>query len=300
MSNAQRERLKTALGQPKVAASATRSIGQIRDDFARFMNTMPVAPGVKVSEAQLGYHRALRVEAQHHTRPGTILYFHGGGFIMGSPETALSLTTSLVAKTGIQALSLDYRLSPEYPFPAAIDDCADAYQALLDSGIEPHSIVFAGDSAGGGLCVTACLRARDRGLPLPGGIVTFSAGLDATRTGNSVESKNGIDPFFSRENLHASSDMYLGGADPHQALLSPAVYANLAGFPAMLLQVGTNELLLDDSTRLAERARAADVDVILDITANVPHVFQAFIGVLDEADDALDRAALFIRQRLAR
>ncbi len=128
--------------------------------------------------------------------------------------------------------------------------------------------------------------------------MAFSPGLDGTRTGESMDTKAGIDPYFTRQSLQVTGAMYLAGQDPHQELISPALFGDLTGFPPMLLQVGTNEVLLDDSTRLAARARAAGVDVILDVTADVPHVFQAFTGVLDEADHALDRAALFLVQHV--
>lgn len=298
MSREQRDHIKAELGRPGVAASSDRSIEQIRADFARFMATMRVPAGTRSHSTTLGARRALLVEAERGTRPGTILYFHGGSCLMGSPETGMPLTASLVVRTGMRSYSLDYRLAPEHPFPAAIEDCVAAYRDLLDQGVAPASIAFAGDSAGGGLCVTSCLKARSEGLPLPSAIVTFSAGLDFTRTGESADTKDGIDPFFTRESFHASGGMYLGGADPRQELLSPAIYADLKGFPPLLLQVGTNELLLDDSTRLAKRARDAEVDVILDVTANVPHVFQGYNGVLEEADQALDRAALFLAQHV--
>lgn len=300
MSREQRQRIKAELGRPRVAASSERSIEQIRTDFAAFMATMQVPKGTYSRPTTLGARRALLVEPEQNARPGTILYFHGGSCLMGSPETGVPLTASLVVRTGMRSFSLDYRLAPEHPFPAAIDDCVAAYRALLDLGIAPTSIAFAGDSAGGGLCVTSSLKARSEGLPLPGAIVTFSAGLDFTRTGESADTKNGIDPFFTRESFRASGDMYLGGADPRQELLSPAVFGDLTGFPPLLLQVGTNELLLDDSTRLAARARDAEVDVILDVTADVPHVFQGYNGVLEEADQALDRAALFLTQHVGR
>lgn len=300
MSREQRERIKAELGKPAVVASSNRSMTQIRAGFAAFMATMQVPAGTHTTATTLAGRHALLVEAERGSREGTILYFHGGSFLMGSPDTAMSLTASLVVRTGMRSFSLDYRLAPENPFPAAIEDCVAAFRELLDQGVAPTSIAFAGDSAGGGLCITACLKARAEGLPLPGAIITFSAGLDATRSGESVDTKNGVDPFFSRESFAASGSMYLGGADPNQELLSPAVLADLTGFPPLLLQVGTNELLLDDSTRLAARARNADVDVILDVTANVPHVFQAYNGVLEEADQALDRAALFLIQHVGR
>ncbi|EME99540.1 esterase [Streptomyces mobaraensis NBRC 13819 = DSM 40847] len=262
------------------------------------MAEMIVPAGIRTRTTTLGDRPALLVEPAGTPEAGTILYFHGGSYVAGSPETAMSLTGNLVTGTGFRALSPDYRLAPEHPFPAAIEDGLSAYRALLDSGEAPSAIAFAGDSAGGGLTVTTCLAARDAGLPLPAAIVAFSPGLDMTRTGASMDGKAGVDPFFTREGMERTGAMYLAGQDPHQPLLSPAVHADLTGFPPMLLQAGTNEMLLDDSTRMAARAREAGVDVILDVTADVPHVFQAFAGVLDEADEALERAALFLRRRV--
>ncbi|HLG83480.1 MAG TPA: alpha/beta hydrolase [Bradyrhizobium sp.] len=300
MSREQRAHLNAKLGLPSESAAADRSLQGMRAWFAAFMSTLQVPAGTRSSATTLGKCRALLVEAEQSSRPGTILYFHGGSYSMGSPETAMALTANLVVRTGMRSFSLDYRLAPEYPFPHAIEDGVSAYRELLNRGLEPHWIAFAGDSAGGGLCIATCLQARSEGLPMPAAIVTFSAGLDATRSGDSMETKNGIDPFFTRESLRASGALYLGGADPNQELLSPAVLADLTGFPPLLLQVGTNELLLDDSTRLAKRARDAGVDVILDVTANVPHVFQGYSGQLEEADQALDRAAFFLKQHVGR
>ncbi len=273
------------------------SVEELRAGFATLMSAMEVPGTVRTSVTELGGQRAVRVEPES-ARPGTILYFHGGSFVVGSPETAMSVTANLVARSGVPAISLDYRLAPEHPFPAGLEDALAAYRELLDEGVSPSSIAFAGESAGGGIAICACLMSREAGLPLPAAVVTFSAGLDASRTGESMLTKEGIDPFFTRESLQRTSAMYVGAEDPLQPLLSPAVCADLTGFPPLLLQVGTNEVLLDDSTRLAERAREAGTDVILDVTADVPHVFQAFSGMLDEADQALDRAALFVRQHL--
>jgi acetyl esterase/lipase len=259
---------------------------------------MPVPDAIVTSETTLGDRRALLVEPIERQRPGAILYFHGGAWALGAPETSLSLTANLVSRSGIHAFSLDYRLAPENPFPAAVDDGVNAYRALLDSGENPEQIALVGDSAGGSLAVTTLLQAREYGLPTPAAIIAFSPGLDLTLSGGSMDSKHGIDPIFTREILRPVVHMYCAGQDVHHPLLSPALLADLAGFPPMLLQVGTNEVLLDDSTRMAARATDAGVDVILDITADVPHVFQAFAGVLDEADQALDRAALFLTQHI--
>ncbi|MFD2474148.1 alpha/beta hydrolase [Amycolatopsis silviterrae] len=272
-------------------------VEKMRAGFAAMMSQFPVPAEARQTPATLAGRPAVLVEPPTEPRPGTILYFHGGSFSLGSPHTAMGLTANLVLRTGIRALSLDYRLAPEHPFPAAIEDCLAAYRALLED-TDPSSIVFAGDSAGGGLSVTTCLAARDAGVPMPAGIVAFSPGLDHTRTGTTMATKEGVDPFFTREGMGHTGDLYLAGADPAQPLLAPAVHADLTGFPPILLQVGTNEVLLDDSVRLAERARDADVDVILDVTAGVPHVFQSFTDTLDEAGQALDRAALFLSQRL--
>lgn len=296
MSKEQRAKVDAMLRQPQ--SEGPKSVETLRAGFQALMAQMIVPGNIRTTQTTLGTRPALHVESDGEPGAGTILYFHGGGFVFGSPQTALSLTGHLVAKTGVASYSLDYRLAPEHPFPAAIEDTLSAYRTLLDSGVDPATIVFAGDSAGGGLTVTTCLAARDAGLPLPAAIVAFSPGLDATRTGESMDTKEGVDPIFTRAAVEHTGAMYLAGADPYHPLLSPAVLADLTGFPPMLIQVGTNEILLDDSTRLATRARAAGVDIILDVTADVPHVFQSFAGILDEADDALDRAALFLTQRL--
>ncbi|MFB9508396.1 alpha/beta hydrolase [Streptomyces aurantiacus] len=258
----------------------------------------PVPDRIRTSETTLGDRRALVVEPTGRQRPGTILYFHGGAFSLGSPETALSLTGALVARTGIRALSVDYRLAPENPFPAAVDDGANAYRALLDSGEDPERIALAGDSAGGSLAVTTALRARESGLPAPAAVITFSGAFDLTLGGESMDTKAGSDPIFTRETLGPLVGLYCAGHDPRHPHLSPALSADLTGFPATLLQTGTNEVLLDDSVRMSARATAAGMDVVLDVTADVPHVFQAFHGILDEADQAIDRAGLFLSQHL--
>lgn len=301
MSAEQRKHLADMLARPAATgppSTEALSIEEMRAGFAAMMDTMPVPAQVEATSTIIAGRRAVIVEPEESARPGTILYFHGGSFMLGSPETALSLTANLVVRTGIRAISLDYRLAPEHPYPAGINDAVAAYRALLDDGADPQSIAFAGDSAGGGIAVGACLLERDAGLPLPAAVLTFSALLDATLTGTSMTTKEGVDPFLTREGLLSSEQAYLAGQDPREPLLSPAVCADMTGFPPLLLQVGTNEVLLDDSTRLAQRALDAGVDVTLDVTADVPHVFQAFAGTLDEADEALDRAALFLRQRL--
>ncbi|WP_431873718.1 alpha/beta hydrolase [Amycolatopsis sacchari] len=292
MSQAQRAALDAAIRS--ITFDTSRPPAELREGFRAMTAGRPIPPGVTITPAEIGGRPALAFEPERVTAEGTILYFHGGAWVVGSPATAQALTAGLVHRTGMRAVSPDYRLAPEHPFPAAIDDALTAYRDLLDQGVPAERIIFAGDSAGGGLAVTTMLAARDAGLPLPAGAVAFSPALDATLSGESMTTKAGVDPLFTRESLGQLLAHYVAGQDPRQPLLSPAVYADLAGLPPLLVQVGSNEVLLDDSTRFVARAAAAGVDVILDVTADVPHVFQSSAGILDEADAALDRAARFV------
>ncbi|UOZ05490.1 alpha/beta hydrolase [Amycolatopsis sp. WQ 127309] len=296
MSTDQRERLDAQLRGTGVGAE--QSVAELRENFVKLTNPLPVPEGIHTRETSLGGRPALHVSPDTEPGSGTLLYLHGGSHVVGSPRTALGLTAGLVVRTGIPALSLDYRLAPEHPFPADVQDVVTAYRELLDRGHAPGSIAFAGDSAGGGLTITGALAARDAGLPVPAAIVAFSPGLDATRTGESIVTKAAADPLLDRAGLDRMSSFYVADQDRRDPLLSPAVTADLTGLPPILVQVGTNEMLLDDARRLALRASDAEVDVVLDITAKVPHVFQSFTGLLDEAGEALDRAALFLRQRV--
>jgi epsilon-lactone hydrolase len=271
---------------------------ELREIFEAYTTVGPPPDGVTLTDGTLGDGPALWIAPDEVTSGATVLYFHGGGWVYGSPRSAASLTAALVRHVGAPAVLPRYRLAPEHPFPAAIEDGLASYRALLAGGTPPERIVVAGDSSGGGLAVSLLLLARDAGLPMPACVVCFSAGLDATRSGGSMDAKEGVDPLFDRVSLARLSAHYLAGADPRQPLVSPAVVGDLAGLPPILLQVGTNEVLLDDSTRFATRAANAGVEVVLDVTADVPHVFQGLHAYLDEAVDALGRAADFVRRHL--
>ena len=281
-----------------VPAAPHPTVEQLRRGFETLMAGMSVPDGLRLEEGHLGGLPALRVVPPTGGTRGTLLYFHGGAYVFGSPATALSLTGSLAVGTDTTAWSVDYRLAPEHPFPAAVEDGLTAYRALLDQGVDAGGLVVAGDSAGGGLAVTTVLQARDAGLPLPAAVVTFSAGLDRTRSGPSRTTKLAADPIFTPAALARTQALYLDGASADLPLASPATRADLRGFPPILLQVGGNELLRDDTTLFAARAVEADVEVVLDVVPGVPHVFQAFHGALDDADRALERAVLFLRQHL--
>jgi acetyl esterase/lipase len=232
------------------------------------------------------------VEPRH-----VVLYFHGGVYVLGDAASAAGLASQVGRRTDAKAYSVDYRLAPEHPYPAAVDDALAAYEALLQEGVAPSDIVFAGESAGGGLVVATLVNARDHGLPLPAAAYVMSPYSDLTLAGASIDTKGAADPLLSRELLEPRVTNYTAGQDPSLPLISP-VFADLTGLPPLLIQVGSHEVLLDDAVRLAQQAAAADVSVTLEVTPGVPHVFQAYGFLLDEATDALDRAGEFLTARL--
>jgi acetyl esterase/lipase len=234
--------------------------------------------------------------AEFHGR-GRLLYLHGGGYVIGSPDTHAGLVGELARRAGLRAMSVDYRLAPEHPFPAAVDDGLAIYRELLAAGTDPQDLVLAGDSAGGGLSIATLLMAREAGLPQPAAVVLFSPWVDLTLAGGSMRSKEDADPIFSEADLRAYVDLYVRAGDRAHPLASP-VFADLTGLPPLLVQVGANEVLLDDAVRLAGRAGADDVEVTLEVGPGLPHVFQHHYGHLDEADAALDRAARFLTTHL--
>jgi monoterpene epsilon-lactone hydrolase len=224
---------------------------------------------------------------------GTLLYLHGGGYFAGSPRTHRAITGAL-AKQGFRVFTADYRLAPEHPFPAAVDDALSVYRAMLAEGISPMTFVVAGDSAGGGLVVATLLAAKAAGLPMPSSALLFSPWTDLAGTGDSVRTNLRRDPMLRGERLDEVTGFYANGADPKNPLISP-LYGDLAGLPPLCIQVGETEVLRDDSTRLAERASAAGVKVYLKIWKNVPHVWQIFQAFLPEARAALAEASAFAK-----
>jgi acetyl esterase/lipase len=223
----------------------------------------------------------------------TILYLHGGGYYFCSPRSHRAITFGLATRSNASVFSLDYRLAPEQRFPAALDDSVAAYRRLLGDGVPAQSIAIAGDSAGGGLALATLLALRDAGDPLPAAAVLFSPWTDLTCSGESMRTNDGRDPMYHASVFPQVAAQYLGSADARNPYASP-VFGEFEGLPPLLIQVGDTELLLDDSTRIAAKARAAGVHVELDIWRNVPHIFQIWAPFMPEARDALARAAAFI------
>ncbi len=227
-----------------------------------------------------------------------LLLLHGGGYNAGSCVTHRELAARLCVASGARVLLIDYRSAPEDPFPAAVEDAAAAYQWLLEYGLSPEQIIIGGDSAGGGLALATMVWARDHGVALPVAGVLLSPWVDLALAGPTMETRAAVDPMVSAASLRRAAKWYLGDGDPKQPLASP-LYAEMHGLPPLLLLVGDDEVLLSDSTRLAERARDAGVDVTLDVWEGMWHVFPAFAGTLPEGRQAIERIGAFIRQKLA-
>ena len=227
---------------------------------------------------------------------GVILYIHGGAYALGSINVHREFIVRLVQATKIRCLAINYRLAPEHPFPAALEDATTIYGWLLNQGVDASQIIIAGDSAGGGLALGTMVTLRDNGEQLPSGAVCISPWTDLALTGASIQSKAKVDPILDLASLQMYARYYAGENELTSPLISP-LYANLKGLPPLLIQVGTDEILLDDSTRFAEKARDAGVNVTLKIWDEMFHVFQ-LIPFLPETKKMVDSIAEFVSQNL--
>lgn len=255
-------------------------------------------PGVKVEPVSAHGVRAEWTSTPGDTGEAALLYLHGGGYVIGSLDSHRHLAAEAGRAAGCWALALDYRLAPEYPFPAAVDDALAGYRYLLARGIKPGRIAVAGDSAGGGLVVAAMVAIRDAGLPQPGCGWCISPWVDMEATGETMVSKSAADPTVQKAGILDMARMYLNGADPRSPLASP-LHANLAGLAPLLLQVGAAETLLDDAIRLAKAAGAADVRVDLQVWPEMIHVWHLFHPELKAGRRAIEEGGAFARQHIA-
>jgi monoterpene epsilon-lactone hydrolase len=263
------------------------------------LSTQPLPADLTVTAETLGGVPTAEITIAGIEPRHVVLYFHGGVYVIGDAFLAADLAAQVGRRVRARVISVDYRLAPEHPYPAAVDDALSAYEALLQSGVDASNIVFAGESAGGGLAIATLINARDHGLPVPAAAYVMSPMTDLTLAGTTMETRREADPLFTRELLQERVNDYTAGQDPALPLMSP-IFADLAGLPPLIIQAGTHEVLLDDAVRLAEEAATADVEVTLDITPGVPHVFQAYSAILDEATAALDRAGRLLSEYLAR
>lgn len=226
-----------------------------------------------------------------------VLYFHGGGYVIGSSRSHRPIVAKLVKGTGIAALVFDYRLAPEHPFPAAIEDSLAAYCWLLSTGVLPSNIVFVGDSAGGGLCLATLLVIKDQGIPLPAAAAANSPWTDLKNSGESLVTNAKVDTLCWPGSWTVFSKYYAGETDPCLPWISP-LYGNLHGLPPILIHVGEDEVLRDDSTRFAQKAKAEGVDVTLKVGERMFHCYPACAPLFPEATQAMDDICEFIRAHI--
>jgi acetyl esterase/lipase len=259
---------------------------------------MPLPPDVSAEPVDAGGVPAEWVSAPGGTDGRVVLYLHGGGYVLGSVKTHRDLAGRISRAAASRVLNVDYRLAPEHPHPAAVDDATAAYRWLLDGGHEPEKLAVAGDSAGGGLTIATLVALRDAGLPLPAAGVCLSPWVDLEGLGETMTTKADVDPMVFREGLLKMAEAYLAHHHPRTPLAAP-LYADLAGLPPLYIQVGTAETLLDDAVRIAERARKAGVDVEIEEWEDMIHVFQAFAPILPEGQQAIEKIGEYLRARFA-
>lgn len=252
--------------------------------------------GTESHALSLGTIPAIRV-ARPRSEPGRhVLFLHGGGYIAGSPALYQHILWRFADSARTEIAAIDYRLAPENPFPAALDDAVEAWRALLDEGADPRRCAILGDSAGGGLALGLALRLRDEGSPLPVAIAALSPWTDLAITGESVRNDR-ADPMLRSDCLKPFAAQYLGGADCRNPYASP-LYGDMRGLPPTLLQVGSDEILRDDSVRMAARMRKAGCAVTLEVWPRMPHVWHAFAPIMPEAGRAIARVGAFIGEAI--
>lgn len=287
-----REAMATAGGPPP-------TLEQQRAGMAMVAATATEPEGVTVTETYAGGCRAYWHDPAGCATDRVVMYVHGGGYVGGSPKTHERLVSHIAKATGCRALNVDYRLAPEHPHPAAVTDSTNAYRWLLAQGFRPEHIAISGDSAGGGLTLATLLSLKDNGLPQPAAAVPLSPWTDMEGLGESMVTNAKNDMLIQKEALGGTAAHFLGeGTHPRDPRAAP-LYGDYRGIAPLYIQVGGDETLLDDSTRVSERARAAGCDVTLDIFPEMQHVFQASVGNMPEATDAVQRIGNYLKQKLA-
>ncbi len=259
---------------------------------------MITAFGVKIARDEINGLYAEWLTPKDRMDDKLLLYLHGGAYVLGGCDMYRQMVSHMARAGRIQALLPEYRLSPEHKYPAAIDDAVGIYRTLLQQGIKPESIVFAGDSAGGGLAVATLLALRDAGDPLPAATVLLSPFLDVSGSGESMQSRAMQDPWFHAEDVSTIADYYCAADQRREPLVSP-VFADVGGLPPLYIQVGDDEILLSDSERIAQKIEVAGGEVELEVWPEMWHVFQMFIGKMPESGRAIRKIGDYVRGRFA-
>jgi epsilon-lactone hydrolase len=273
------------------------SLAEMRMNAIAFGNLTAEPSDVTCTAVDAGGVPAQWLTPQGAATDRVLMYVHGGGYVMMSAETHRKMVSHIAKATGCRALNVDYRLAPEHPHPAPVNDAVTAYQWLLAQGIKPSAIALAGDSAGGGLCLGTALKLRDLGIALPAALVPISPWTDMEGTGESMHTRATLDMIVSAPAIKELSGVFLQGGDARDPYASP-LYANLKGLPPTYIQVGDEEVLLDDSVRFADLAKKAGVDITLEIFPEMQHVFQIAAGTMPEADAAVAKIGAWLKARL--
>ena len=284
--------INTLRSRPKVT-----DIGERRRNMDAFATSFPPADDITIEPMTLGGVSAEKSQAPGDDDKGALLYVHGGGYVIGSLDSHRHVVTEAGRACGVPAYALDYRLAPEIPFPAPVEDTLAAYRALLESGLDPSRIAIAGDSAGGGLVVAALVAIGEADLPQPACGWSISPWVDMEMIGESMTTNAGSDPTVQREGLTDYSGLYLNGADARSPLAAP-LYADLTGIAPLLLQVGSIETLLDAAVRLAGRAASAGVATRLDVWPEMPHVWHLFHPTLAAGRKAIEEGGSFVKSAM--
>ncbi|MGH6641447.1 MAG: alpha/beta hydrolase [Bradyrhizobium sp.] len=285
-----------ALWKKRAATRGQVTIPEQRATFDADMGAIPLAPGCAIESFDLSGVPAEKITPTGAAPGKALLYLHGGGHVFGSLQSHRHLVSRFAVAVGVTAFHIDYRLAPEHPYPAALEDALKVYKQILATGIAPGDIVVGGESAGGNLATALLLKLREDGLPLPGGLYLLSPWLDMTTAGESYVKVGARDPIITREGIEMVSAAYLGGK-PDNAFTSP-VRADPTGLPPMLIQVGSEEVLLSDSLTFADHAAMVGVEVKLHVWPEMPHAWPLFHVFIRAGLAAIDEAGLWMRQRL--
>ena len=294
MSKAQLEKVIELLTSRERPENPT--IEDSREGFEKMMRVVGGKTPASIRQVDAGGVPSELVSAGGASEDTVTLYLHGGGYVIGSPKTHREFARRLSAASQAQVLVIDYRLAPESPFPAPVEDAISAYRWLMSEGYAPERIAIAGDSAGGGLTVAILVSIRDQGLPMPACGVCLSPWVDMEGIRDSMTSRADRDPMVQKEGLVGMAGLYLADADPRSPLAAP-MYADLEGLPPLLIQVGASETLFDDAVRLDNKARAAGVETSFEEWDDMIHVWHIFAPMLDEGQKAIERMAEFMREK---
>jgi epsilon-lactone hydrolase len=297
MASEQAEAINEQLRQVAGSIDPSMELAELRAVYGDFAALTGHPEGVTWTDVDAGGVPAIWATPAAGSDDRVVQYVHGGGYVIGAAEYYRKLTGHLANAIGCRVLNVDYRLAPEHPHPAPVEDSTAAYRWLLEQGIASGHIAIAGDSAGGGLTVATLLSIRAAGLPMPAAAMPLSPWVDLEGTGDSMTSRADRDCLVHADMLKGMADAFLQGQDRRDPLAAP-LHADLSGLCALYIQVGDDETLLDDSIRLAERARGAGVDCRLDVFPEMQHVFQLAAGNMPEADEAIARLAGWVRPRL--